>query len=178
MKNNFIKDAVVLFVITLILGVCLSVVKTLTDIPIARANEQAKKAAFLEVNSKYDHHDELTYNDNNSQKENVEYLYKIYDVNNNDVGYIVCITTTGYGGEIKIIIGFDENKSITGIAYPESLSETPGLGMRITLDDFKNSFDNKNINNIDSVDTLSGATISSSAVKNAVSFATKILSTI
>ena len=176
MKSNFLKDALILFVITLILGICLSVVKTLTDIPISRANEQAKKMAYLEVNSKYDHHEELTYENNNTSKENVEYLYKVYDKDNNNVGYIVCITTTGYGGEIKIIIGFDENKSITGIAYPESLSETPGLGMRITLDEFKNSFNNKNKDNVDSVDTLSGATISSTAVKNAVILATNILS--
>ena len=48
----------------------------------------------------------------------IEFPDKIFDFN--------IFIVDEYNGEP---LEFDENKSITGIAYPESLSETPGLGM-------------------------------------------------
>ena len=47
--------------------------------------------------------------------------------------------------------------------------------MNITSDEFKNSFINKNITDIKSIDTITGATISSTAVKDAVSFSLDIV---
>lgn len=171
MKNNsFIKDTLVLFVITLVLGILLSVVKTLTDIPIRLGEEKAKREAFLQVCAEYDNGEEVInkIKDINSSKTAITSALIAKNANGDNVGYIIQATTKGYGGDIDLIIGFGNDKKVTGIAFPTSLSETPGLGMRVTEDPFKSSFNGKGDQDLASVDTLTGATISSSAVKNAI----------
>ena len=178
MKNNsFIKDALVLFVITLILGICLSVVKTLTDIPIRRGEEEAKRKAYSAVCADYSSSEDVTdrIKDMNFQKTIVTNALIAKNANGENIGYIIQVTTKGYGGDIDLIVGFDNDKKVSGIAFPTSLSETPGLGMRVTEEPFKSSFNGKGESDISNVDTLSGATISSSAVKNAILDATKIV---
>ena len=176
-KGSFIKDAFILFAITLVLGFLLSIVKNLTDIPIKRANEEAKKRAYSEVCVGYNSSDDVTndYIDAVSGNADVTSVLIAKDSNNQNLGYIIQLTTKGYGGDIEVIVGFDNNKNVTGIAFPTALQETPGLGMRITEEPFKSSFNGKNGSNISTVDTLSGATISSSAVKGAITMATQIV---
>ena len=178
MKNNsLIKDALVLFVITFVLGVLLSVVKTLTDIPIRQGEEKAKRAAYSQVCPEYDNGEDVTSSikDMSFQKTVVNNALIVKNVNGDKVGYIIQVATKGYGGDIDLIIGFDNDKKVTGIAFPTSLSETPGLGMRVTEEPFKSSFNGKTEQELASVDTLSGATISSSAVKDAIVDASHIV---
>ena len=178
MKNNsFIKDALVLFVITLVLGVLLSVVKTLTDIPIREGEERAKREAYSQVCAEYDNGEDVTSSikDMSFQKTIVNNALIAKNEKKEKIGYIIQVTTKGYGGDIDLIIGFDNEKRVTGIAFPTSLSETPGLGMRVTEEPFKSSFNSKGEQDLASVDTLTGATISSSAVKSAIIDATHVL---
>ena len=178
MKNNsFIKDALVLFVITLVLGILLSLVKTLTDIPIRYGEEKAKREAFSQVCAEYDSGEEVIdrINNINFSKTTINSALIAKNSNGDSIGYIIQITTKGYGGDIDMIIGFDNDKKVTGIAFPTSLSETPGLGMRVTEEPFKSSFNGKGESDLASVDTLTGATISSSAVKSAIIDATSVV---
>ena len=178
MKNSsFIKDALVLFIITLVLGIMLSVVKTLTDIPIRLGEERAKREAFSQVCAEYDNGEDVTSSikEMSFQKTIVNNALIAKNANGEKLGYIIQVTTKGYGGDIDLIIGFDNDKKVTGIAFPTSLSETPGLGMRVTEEPFKSSFNGKGEQDLSSVDTLTGATISSTAVKNAIIDATQIV---
>ena len=178
MKNSsLIKDALVLFVITFVLGILLSVVKTLTDIPIRLGEERAKRSAYTQVCPEYDNSEEVIENikDINFSKTNITSALIAKNANGENVGYIIQASTKGYGGDIDLIIGFDNDKKVVGIAFPTSLSETPGLGMRVTEEPFKSSFNGKSESDLPNVDTLTGATISSSAVKNAIIDAARVL---
>lgn len=178
MKNNsFIKDALVLFVITLVLGICLSVVKTLTDIPIRQDEQNAKREAYSAVCAEYNSSEDVTSSikDVSFPLTTITSAVIAKNANGEKIGYIIEASTKGYGGDINLIIGFDNDKKVTGIAFPTSLSETPGLGMRVTEEPFKSSFNGKSAQDLNNVDTLSGATISSSAVKNAILDASQIV---
>ena len=48
-KGGFMKDALILFAITLVAGACLGGVYEITKDPIAAANQAAKERAFREV---------------------------------------------------------------------------------------------------------------------------------
>ena len=113
--------------------------------------------------------------DNNNKKAELIHCLKVYKNNNENIGNIILSRINGYGGKIDVLVGFDLSLNITGIEFPTSLSEITGIGMRITANKFKNSFINKNIYDIKTVDTITGATISSIAVKDAVSFSLDIV---
>lgn len=81
----------------------------------------------------------------------------------------------GYSGNIDIMVGTRPDGSIVGIEIL-SHAETPGLGDKITLPEFKQQFRDKNLNNVDwrvkkdggEFDQITGATISPRAVVKAV----------
>lgn len=179
MKNNLsiLKDAIILFIITIVLGILLSFTKLITDEPINRAKINALNESYRKVLNEYSTSDDITRRviDNNNNKAELVNCLKVYNNDNENIGYIVLSRINGYGGKIDVLVGFDLSLNITGIEFPSSLSETPGIGMNITSDEFKNSFINKNISDIKSIDTITGATISSTAVKDAVSFSLDIV---
>ena len=97
------------------------------------------------------------------------------------LGFVVLVTNTkGYGGEIQMAIGMDTNLSIQGISFL-NINETAGLGMKADTDKFKEQFYGKQVfsfsytktgSTSDSeIDALSGATITTSAVTEAVNAA-------
>ena len=97
------------------------------------------------------------------------------------VGYVVSSTSKdGFGGEVKLSVGINGEGKVTGIAFL-SLAETPGLGMNATGDEFKGQFAGKNAEALavtktgfpaeNEIQAMSGATITSEAVTNAVNVA-------
>ncbi len=117
-------------------------------------------------------------------------LWQGLDKDGNVAGYCFKAEEKGYSSVIKMMIGIDKDFRITGIKVL-SQNETPGLGTRIievkadqTLWDvlggkankasgpaipwFLKQFYGKTLDNINEVETISGATISSSAVVRAV----------
>lgn len=84
-------------------------------------------------------------------------------------------TGTGFGGNIGVMVGFDlESDKLTGIGIV-SHKETPGLGARVTEPTFSQNFKGRSLNEIfmvrqdgGTIDAVSGATISSRAVCDAV----------
>ena len=65
----------------------------------------------------------------------------------------------------------DENNVITAIAIgDERFAETPGLGARALEDDFRKQFIGKKIPvAIEEIDAITGATVTTTAVVNAIS---------
>ncbi len=87
----------------------------------------------------------------------------------------------GFGGEVGVIVGFAMDKEkLTGVSVTTH-KETPGLGAKVKSEDmFVNQFKNKSFKSnfkVDKdggdIDAISGATISSRAVSNAVLSAIK-----
>lgn len=93
------------------------------------------------------------------------------------VGYCLRITANGYNGFIRIIAGVDLNGIITGVRVLEH-QETPGLGAKINEikpqeEDpwFLRQFIGKPAGNLQvkkDIDAITGATISSRAVMDAI----------
>ena len=70
-----------------------------------------------------------------------------------------------------MIVGFDKTGNITGVRYANIPSETPGLGMKTTELSFLEKWIGYNHSNVSEVDTISGATMTSQAFKEAMSLA-------
>jgi electron transport complex protein RnfG len=106
-----------------------------------------------------------------------ELCRQFYLVKNNDLplGTAFEVSASGYGGKIDIMIGIVSESTISGIKIINH-SETPGLGANITKQDFYKNFTGKTLINTNwslkkndgDVDQVSGATISSTAVMEAV----------
>ena len=99
-------------------------------------------------------------------------------------GYCINVAPNGFGGEINMIVGLDENLNYTGIKII-SLSETPGLGAKASESEFTKQFSDKKKGKLEviknakkteenQINAISGATITSKAVTTGVNNALKI----
>jgi len=85
------------------------------------------------------------------------------------------MSATGYGGDIGVMMGLAPDGTVKGIEIT-SMSETPGLGAKVTTPSFKQQFQGKSLQNTrfnvkkdgGDFDQISGATISPRAVVKAV----------
>lgn len=81
----------------------------------------------------------------------------------------------GFGGNLKVMVGYDlEEDNLTGIAII-SHKETPGVGSRVTEDQYKQRFKERDLevnfapkNDGGDIDAVTGATYSSRGVGEAV----------
>jgi len=91
------------------------------------------------------------------------------------IGYAFLATGTGYGGDISILVGLEDAQTVKGVIVL-SHAETPGVGSRATEPAFLGQFTGIAIGDIAfekdggliNSDSVTGATISSSAIINAV----------
>lgn len=90
---------------------------------------------------------------------------------NEDGSQVVEVVTQGYGGEIETNVTFDANGRITAIAVRDT-QETDGVGGALTADgsDYINALI-AGQDDLDAVDAVSGATMTSTALKKAVEYA-------
>ena len=101
------------------------------------------------------------------------------DGSGNAVGYVVNVTTAdGFDGNISLSVGVSTDGVVQGIEFTE-LNETAGMGMRCAEPAFKDQFVGKTVDAFvlnkaggstsdEEIDSVSGASISSGAVVNAV----------
>jgi electron transport complex protein RnfG len=101
-------------------------------------------------------------------------VYIVKNNNNDVIGYAFSVIGSGYGGDIEMLICIeDDAATIRGLSVITH-GETPGLGAKITEPWFQEQFEGKNVNTLalidngGNIDAISGATISSSAVVDAV----------
>ena len=99
-------------------------------------------------------------------------IYTIYS-DEARLGYAFLTLGKGYGGNINILVGLENETTIKGISII-SHSETPGLGARVSGSSFMDEFTGLNIGDValtqdgGQIDAITGATISSRAVVDAV----------
>ena len=145
------KEAVVLGVITLIAGICLSGVYAVTKEPIARQQQAASLASYQEVcpgADRFDYDDDLS-----AAVEALDggvygtgfgkaYVNEVVVGTAGDqiVGYVVSVTSgDGVEGDITLSVGISADGTVTGIAFTE-LNETPGMGSLCGEPAFKDQF--------------------------------------
>ena len=99
-------------------------------------------------------------------------LYTIFE-DSTEIGYAFLATGIGYAGDIDILVGLEDATTLKGVTIV-SHQETPGLGDRISESDFTSQFGGLDIDGValqkdgGQVDSVTGATISSQAVVDAV----------
>lgn len=156
--QKIIKLVVFLALISGLSGLCLSVVNDLTS-PII---EEAKLAAVKEnLTILYSNGE---FKEENISVENGSAIQNVYSVSEGSTvkGYVYKVGVNGYGGEVTFLIGINKDGSYQGFVALSYDSETSGFGSRIGDEEFSSQFPGKTID--DNVDTLSGATVTSTAV--------------
>ena len=104
--------------------------------------------------------------------EQVDEIYVIHD-GTDTIGYAYIAQGKGYGGIIDILVGLEDEDTIKGINIIKH-SESPGLGARIIEDEYRDQYidldiaDSEMNFNGGQIDSITGATISSKAVADAV----------
>jgi len=93
--------------------------------------------------------------------------YKAHDKNGNLIGIVFKASGKGYSSVIETMAGMTKEGKITAIKVINQ-SETPGLGAGIAEKKFTTQFNGKNISELDDLQAITGATISSQAVIDAV----------
>ncbi len=94
--------------------------------------------------------------------------YRALDGQGSLMGVVFKAKGKGYSSVIETLVGMSLSGKISAIKVV-SLSETPGLGMRVTENSFCGQFDNRDALDLSQVQAISGATISSRAVIDSVS---------
>ncbi len=122
----------VLTLVAVIMGGILAFVNHLTEGPIAEQKEKALadgiKAVMACNDLKVAKTDEVKQNDAKGMEMTFT-IYQIQDAQGNDLGAAVESTTMGFGGDLKVLVGFDPEGKILGYTLLEH-AETPGLGAK------------------------------------------------
>ena len=192
-KGGFMKDALILFAITLVAGACLGGVYEITKDPIAAANRAAKERAFRAVLADADSFAMDDYSvaldkANTEVKEldfgnvSVDECVTGMDASGAVIGYVVTTTSKeGYNGDVTVSVGITSDGEIKGIEFLNYKKESPGLGQNAAKPEWKGQLADKKVEKFsvtksgaasdDEIDAISGATITSNAVTNAVNTA-------
>lgn len=185
--SKILKNTAILTAITLVAGSLLGLVYEITKDPIAVAQENAKQNAYRAVLAEAENFVEFDDFDADEAKavvteagytDDVTEVVVAEDASGDAIGYVVSVTShDGYGGDIALSVGILNNGTVKGIETL-SIAETAGLGMKATEPAFKDQFKDKQVEKFtytksgeegdDKIDALSGATITTNAVTNAV----------
>lgn len=185
--KGMIKDALILFAITLIAGLMLGVVNDITKEPIAQQEQKAKNEACQNVFAVADSFEaqeladsaqiEQVLADAGISGADIDELMAAKDASGALLGYVITVTDhEGYGGDIQFSMGITNEGTLNGISLL-SISETAGLGMRAG-EVLVPQFSDKNVSRFtytktgatadSEIDAISGATITTNAVVNGV----------
>lgn len=188
MNKKIVKDAMILFAFTVVLGLLLGIVNEITKEPIAKVNYEIEQNAYREVFKDADSFEAV---ESFTAKDAAKIIAKseytadeITDVNaakdkdGNILGYVINVTShEGSQADISLSVGIRMDGTLNGYSIT-SISETPGLGMLVKEKPFYSQFENKpeeSYNVVKStpaadneIESVTGATISSRAVTNAV----------
>jgi len=185
--RDILKPAISLFVICVVVSAALGFTYSGTKNVIEERRRLDEISARKEVLSTAETFEAVETLDDivksNSKLNMVKEAYK--GLNGEKVeGYVITAISKGYGGDVKVIVGVDGSKKITGVKIVEH-SETPGLGAKAENPEFLSQFVNivpkepfkvvkDNKVKTEEIDAISSATITSKAVTNAVQAAADV----
>ena len=186
--NKIVKNTLILTAITVVSGLLLGVVYGITKEPIAEAQENTKQEAYRSVLSDassfetmedFDAADAASIlEENGYSSDEITEVAEGIDDSGETVGYVVNVMShEAYDGDLEVSVGIAADGTVKGIEML-SLSETAGLGMKADEAEVKDQFKDKNVEKFtytksgesgdDKIDAISGATITTNAVTNAV----------
>ena len=195
MKNKsdimvMLKEAGILFSITLVVGLLLGVVYELTKDPIRIQQEKAVEEACRAVFGQAEAFEEISYTlpeeleeELASQGVRIGKVYLAKDAGGAVLGHVIQSTSTqGYGGDIVLYMGVQNDGTLNDISILE-ISETAGLGMEAPSV-LAPQFHEKKVDSFvytktgaaadNEIDVITSATITTRAVTNAVNGGLKV----
>ncbi|MFO7152430.1 MAG: RnfABCDGE type electron transport complex subunit G [Bacillota bacterium] len=162
--NEYMRMIVVLTVISIVAGAALAFTYEATNPKIQEQERQALEQAVMNVIPGTEKMETV-------EKDGMTF-YIGMDGQGNKKGIAFKTTGSGFSGPIEIMVGYDPKEGkLTGIEIL-SMSETPGLGAKIKEPSFTDQFKGKSVNDEfapkKDVQVITGATISPTAVANAI----------
>ena len=134
LESSLLNMVLVLTGVAVVMGGILAYVNHLTEGPISEQKERALadgiKAVMVCDDLVVTKTDTVRKDDNG--KEQVYIIYQTQDKQGRDLGAAVESTTGGFGGDLKVLVGFDTEGSILGYTILET-AETPGLGAKADM---------------------------------------------
>ena len=197
-KKAIPKPVIILLVITLIAGLALSGVYVMTKDTIEENKAAANKAALMQVlpeAADFTTDAELqarlaaqgdSYNPSFGGAK-IQGAAVGVDASGNVVGYAVTVfNSDSYDGGLTLVVGIRADGTVNSISFTE-LHDTAGMGMKCGDPEFKNQFNNVKVEKFtlnkaggstedDVIDSVSGASMTSGAVVNAVNAALEFVS--
>ena len=185
--NNIVKNTLILTAITVVSGLLLGVVYDITKEPIAQAQENTKQEAYRTVLSDASEFETVEFDadtaasllsENGYTSDVITEIAEGTDASGETVGYVISVQSSeAYDGSLSLSVGIASDGTVKGIEMLE-ISETAGLGMKADEAEFKDQFKDKNVQKFTytktgedgdaKIDAISGATITTNAVTNAV----------
>ena len=161
--NDIIKPIIVLVCICLVVSFLLAYVNGITE-PIIEENARIKEAetiaAVMEGASGFT----LLTDDEMGSAVKINGISKICK-ENSGLGYVIIAGNKGYGGTVTVTVGIDNSGKVIGLSADVG-TETSGVGSKAGKSDYTDKY----LGAVGStnVDKISGATFSSTAVRNGV----------
>lgn len=159
--KELVMPIVVLVIICFVVTGALVVTYHITDPIIQKVNAQRADDARKAVLPEADAFTEIT---DVKKMKGVTAIHKA----NNGTGFVISSEEKGFNGPVKIIVAFDPQGKILGVKVVEH-KETPGLGTKSEAPSFLNQF--KKTETLSDIDQVSGASVTSRAVTEAVKIA-------
>lgn len=167
--KNFLGLVFSLTIISAICAAVLANVSALTEEPIKKMGEERKKSAVKAVMP--------------AAVEKIDEVGEVFigrDASGKVVGYAAeGIDAGGYGGDIKLMVGFEADAKTVVRYITLFAAETPGLGMKLSAPEFSGQFSGKDGSSLKvakeggQIEAITAATITSSAVCRAIENAQK-----
>lgn len=185
--KEIIKTGFILMIITTIAAGMLAIVNSLTASKIEQQKITETRTALSIILPKATNFTEekalLTELAKDTAYRKVTNIWRAYE-GDQFYGYAFEIEESGYGGKITILVGIAKDSAVQGIRII-SHKETPGLGSQIEKQWFTDQFKGKSIEyelkvttakpvKIYEIQAITGATISSKAVTEAVNTAIRL----
>lgn len=165
LKKNYLKDAWLILLLAVLFGGALAGVQKTLQPKIDR-NKEAETFGMVP---------KLVSGAVEASKEIIggQLAYKGLDANGNLAGWVIPAGGQGFADRIELLVGLDAKaKTITGL-YVLDQKETPGLGNKITFEEWRSQFAGKPAGGItvtktepddSEIQAVTGATISSESV--------------
>lgn len=190
--KTIVRNTLVLLAITVIAGFAIGAIYEITREPRAAQEEKTQNEAYTAVLADAEAFESVEFDSDEVE----EYViscgiesgtFSIDSIavgtasDGSTAGYAITVTNgEGYGGDIQITVGILDDGTVSGVSIL-SISETAGLGMKAKEDDFLSQFADKLVESFtytkdgatqdDEIDAISGATITTNAMTNAVNTA-------
>ena len=131
LKSSLTNMVLVLVGVAVVIGAVLAWVNNITEQPIAEKAQQTLAAGIKEVMNSTDIkvEDPDTVKMEIQGKESIFTIHNVYATDGAYIGSAVESTTMGFGGDLKVLVGFNAEGTILGYTILQA-SETPGLGAK------------------------------------------------